>query len=310
MSLIRHDCLACGRSCHGTMIPIINDSERDRIEGFAKVMGLDSPMNGNFLRMNKGACLFLGDDNLCSIHKKYGAAQKPTVCRQFPLVATQTESEVRVEVDPSCYTAMSTWRNGTLVPDQPLVAATVNLSEFELSEEENILRLVSRAKTTAGLLGFMSGSTSRKPKAPAQFDVHLINLIQDAKISELLAEPDMGAAFASSIAAISRVETEQFKPPTTAPSKGRERWALETTRRVVWLRLTPNIPTVRGVALLTLAGATLAHWLSESDADYALFLAGWIRALRSPLFVGRLVPNAEALRRLSGVGKIELIRVR
>jgi Fe-S-cluster containining protein len=292
------------------MIPIIDNSERVRIEGFAKVMGLENPVNDRFLRMEKGACVFLGADNLCSIHKKYGAAQKPTVCRQFPLVATQTETDVRVSVDPSCYTAMSTWRTGTPVPDQPLVAATVNLSKFELDEEEKVLRLIARAKTTAGLLGLMAGSASRKPKAPSGFTENLIELVQNAKLSDLLKEPDMGRAFASSIESISRVEAVQFKPTAASPSKSRERWAIETTHRIVWLRLTPNIPTVRGVALLTLAGAMLAHWLSETDSDYALFLAGWIRALRSPLFVSRLVPNADALRRLSGVGKIELIRVR
>ena len=292
------------------MIPIINDSERARIEGFAEVMGLGDPMNGDFLRMVKGTCLFLADGNLCSIHKKYGAAQKPTVCRQFPLVATQTESDVRVEIDPSCYTAMSTWRTGTPVPDQPLVAATVNLSAFELSEEERVLRLIKRAKTTAGLLGLMSGSSSRKPKAPKGFNGRLIELIQTAKISELLKEPDMGVGFASSITAISKVEDKGFRVPATSPSRERERWSIETTRRVIWLRLTPNIPTVRGVALLTLAGATLAQWLSDNDADFALFLAGWIRALRSPLFVSRLVPNADALRHLSGVGRVELTRAR
>jgi len=292
------------------MIPIIDESERSRIIGFAELMGLGDPMNGNFLRMDKGACLFLGEDNLCSIHKKYGHMQKPAVCRQFPLVATQTESGIRVHVDPSCYTAMSTWRTGTPIPDQPLIASTINLSGFELSEEEKILRMVSRAKTTAGLLGLMSGSKSRKPKAPQGFDGNLIELIQNAKISELLTEPDMGAAFANSIAAIIQVEGCDFKAPTNSPSKVRERWAIETVRRVVWLRLTPNIPTVRGVALLTLAGATLAHWLCEKDDDFALFLSGWIRALRSPLFVRRLVPNADTLRRLSGVGKIGLIRAR
>jgi Fe-S-cluster containining protein len=296
--LIRHDCLACGGSCQGTRIPIVNDTERASVEVFARLLERERPIVDGFLRMVQGACLFLDDDNLCSLHKTYGAKAKPTVCKQFPMVATQTGETLRVQVDPACYTAMSSWQNGTTVPDQPLIAATISLDATEVSEEERVLQILKRETTVGGVLHRLSGSSSRKPTPPKGFEDRLVRLIQGAKLSDLLQESKMGVAFSGSISGVAAVEQADFARPRKALSRTRERWAIEATHRVVWLRLTPNVPTVRGVALLTLTGALLADWVSDNDADYAKFLAGWVRALRSPLFVGRLVSNTEALRAL------------
>lgn len=88
-------CTACCRQYHVSVTP----EERARIEaqGWDKEPDLQGvPLfvrSGGWFsssyRLNQrdgGACVFLGPDNRCRIHDKYGAAAKPLACRIYPYV--------------------------------------------------------------------------------------------------------------------------------------------------------------------------------------------------------------------------------
>lgn len=49
-----------------------------------------------------GRCVFLGDDNLCIVHKEAGAHVKPTACQFFPLHAVQAPDGIHVSLNTGC----------------------------------------------------------------------------------------------------------------------------------------------------------------------------------------------------------------
>ena len=97
---IRHECIACGSSCHLKVNLAKDDVER--ILKHAKEVGLKDTViekhrNRYWLRRTgSGACVFLSyKDDLprCSIY-----AIRPTACRLYPLIPVGS----RLKVDPLC----------------------------------------------------------------------------------------------------------------------------------------------------------------------------------------------------------------
>ena len=52
-----------------------------------------------------GACVFLGENNRCRIHARYGAEAKPLACRLYPFVLVPTGERWRVGLRFACGTA-------------------------------------------------------------------------------------------------------------------------------------------------------------------------------------------------------------
>ena len=104
----RVHCAACGNCCHLIVGPLTDtDIARvRRLDWGSK--GLEEPedwlrteqIDGRaerFLRHgDDDACVFLDPDNLCRIHKHFGAAEKPDACRLFPLAPVRRHGEVLV----------------------------------------------------------------------------------------------------------------------------------------------------------------------------------------------------------------------
>ena len=119
---IDHTCEMCGCSCLSQLVGPLTDEEHRNILNAHSVLGdqgdvpkaLNPIMKGlkpdgtclHFLNFPGKRCFFLGDDNLCKIHGKLGAMQKPAACRRFPVIAIQTESEIRLGIKPYCYANM------------------------------------------------------------------------------------------------------------------------------------------------------------------------------------------------------------
>lgn len=88
------DCHSCGDCCRSYAVPVTAD-ERRRIEGqgwealpeFAGVPFFVARGGEFFLNHRAdGGCVFLGADNLCRIHGKFGSAAKPLACRIYPFL--------------------------------------------------------------------------------------------------------------------------------------------------------------------------------------------------------------------------------
>ncbi|MBO4349348.1 MAG: YkgJ family cysteine cluster protein [Proteobacteria bacterium] len=119
---IDHTCEMCGCSCLAQLVGPLTDAEHQNILNAHSTLGEqgDVPKDVNpimkglkpdgtclyFLNFPGKRCFFLGDDNLCKIHGKLGAMQKPAACRRFPVIAIQTESEIRLGIKPYCYANM------------------------------------------------------------------------------------------------------------------------------------------------------------------------------------------------------------
>jgi len=97
---IRHECVACGASCH--LKVNLGKDDVDRILKYAQEKGITETIierhrNHNWLkRRANGACVFLkyeGKLPRCSIYDN-----RPTACRLYPLIPTS----MRLKVDPLC----------------------------------------------------------------------------------------------------------------------------------------------------------------------------------------------------------------
>ena len=87
------------------------------------------------------------------------------------------------------------------------------------------------------------------------------------------------------------------QPPPVALDPAQDAWAVETARRMVFLRLASTIPSVQAVPLLSLGGALACSW--TDPARFGPLLGGWSRVMRWRLLWGALIPDADALRWLA-----------
>jgi lysine-N-methylase len=88
------DCHSCGDCCRSYAVPATAD-ERRRIEGqgweqLPEFQGVPFFVKrGDEFYLNHradGGCVFLGPDNLCRIHAKFGSSAKPLACRIYPFL--------------------------------------------------------------------------------------------------------------------------------------------------------------------------------------------------------------------------------
>lgn len=112
------DCSGCGACCRMYIVPVTAE-ERRRIEGqgwesdpdfqgvpFFKQEG--TRLAGRTWRLNHradGACVFLGADNLCRIHAKFGSAGKPLACRVYPFMLVPAGDHWRLGLRYACPSA-------------------------------------------------------------------------------------------------------------------------------------------------------------------------------------------------------------
>ena len=88
------DCHSCGDCCRSYAVPVTAE-ERRRIEAQGwealpefKGVPYFVRRRGEFYLNHRadGGCVFLGADNLCRIHGKFGSAAKPLACRIYPFL--------------------------------------------------------------------------------------------------------------------------------------------------------------------------------------------------------------------------------
>ena len=72
----RHRCLTCGTCCQGVYVEV-GPEEVPRIEEAARALGVEDPIDDGGLRFENGRCVFLGEDLLCDIHRRFGGEAKP-----------------------------------------------------------------------------------------------------------------------------------------------------------------------------------------------------------------------------------------
>jgi lysine-N-methylase len=111
------DCQSCTNCCREYAVPV-TDEERRRIE--AQGWDQDRDLAGRRLwkrsgpwwkrryrlaHRPEGGCVFLGPDNLCRIHARFGAEAKPLACRLFPIMLVPAGDHWRVGLRFACPSA-------------------------------------------------------------------------------------------------------------------------------------------------------------------------------------------------------------
>jgi hypothetical protein len=84
---LRYDCAPCGRCCKGLgyaddLVHLGASKKLGRMAPFLDSAGGATPL-ASFYTYADG-CRFLGDDNLCDLHRQGGPGAKPRICRLFP----------------------------------------------------------------------------------------------------------------------------------------------------------------------------------------------------------------------------------
>jgi hypothetical protein len=126
-----------------------------------------------------------------------------------------------------------------------------------------------------------------------------IQALQAVDLADLLADPDTSPSLRHSLGPMAQALPKWNTIPGPPPLSDNARdFALDAAKRMVWLRLCPKIPSPAIVALLSLGGAMACGWTDAEDAAFGQALAGWMRAIRAPAVLGRLLPSPQALETL------------
>lgn len=305
--ILRHACLACGGSCHGVQVPVLGDEERARIQRLGALLGVADPVVDKHLRWTDGHCVFLDEARRCTLHSRFGSESKPRLCQQYPLIVVRADGELRVGVDPTCYTAVQTWRDGPELPEGAAVASRVDLPPDQQAWESRFLDQIEEPQANiAGLLALLTGAASVDGGLPDGFAGRWIRVLQEADLRDFSAE--MGAfpeALLRPLLSHGQGLDPSAPPAWPALSPEAEAWAIEATRRIVWLRMGHLVvPSVPAVAILLLSGAVSCGWAAGDLKQFGAYFAVWIRALRYTEFVRRLIPDGRTLGWLAtGLGR-------
>ncbi len=108
----RHTCRLCAHSCHNYTV-VLSELEARRLaldewRPLLHKVPDDLPLvqrQGAQYILNKrpdGACVFLGADGLCVIHKESHPESKPLACQMFPLQAVQAPDGVYLSLNSGC----------------------------------------------------------------------------------------------------------------------------------------------------------------------------------------------------------------
>jgi lysine-N-methylase len=164
---LAHGCVGCGGCCQGTDIGPLRDDDVARIrevdwspflpadvtpaEWIDEVPAEHSPTGApiRLMGMRKGRCVFLDGDRRCIIHAQRGAAQKPTLCRQFPFVFVRTPSgRVDVSFSTEC---RAWWQARQSAPPPSADPAQVEAIRALLAEGAPVLELSAPIEAADGL---------------------------------------------------------------------------------------------------------------------------------------------------------------
>ena len=141
---IRHKCLPnCGKCCESRFLGPLDDEYLKRAPDLHKRLSEIYPelqnknpyatveFNGQELKVmsitEQGACIYLGNDRLCRMHKHFGLSVKAIACRYYPITQVQTEDSLRIGVTSRCQNSHKTFNNGEIISPADLTG---------LSEEE------------------------------------------------------------------------------------------------------------------------------------------------------------------------------
>lgn len=270
---LRHACGLSGGCCQGHFVHVSGE-EAARITALAPALDVDEPLVDGQLRRIGGRCAFLGDDNLCRIHARFGADAKPTVCRQYPIVAIRAERDVRIGVDPGCLSGWRTWETADELDAGRFVATSRELDPRLLPVEDALVGMLEELPALAVLERLVG-------PLPAFFG-DLLRRAERGRLADRLVHPDTAPALRARLGPLADWlrKTQEMTPPVLDVRS--DAWVREVARRVVWLRLLHRAPHPAAGATLSLAGAALCAAVHPEFDRFGPAFAAWTRVMRAP----------------------------
>lgn len=299
----RHRCYGCGKCCYGHNVALLDDEEVARIEKHGAALEVPDPVVDGTLRFEQGQCVFLGEDLLCTIHAKYGFAEKPLRCQAWPLKAIKTEGELRFAVDPGCTNTWRSWKDGDVqeAPDTMVLRKGV-VGQQERGIELSILRRsLEPGATVASVAQLLCGNAHPSPTAelPEGFAQRVVTRVQATRFRQFLSKEELGWGIRSSLEHMPDAidSWDRTAPPAFDQlTPEQDAFALDVFRRKLYLREAPLPPKVLGDALLTMAGILACAWADPTPEVFGPALSTWTRILRFQAFWLRLAPEPQILR--------------
>ena len=196
---VRHLCIGNGGCCHGTLVRPMS-SERAAIQQRATEIGVKEPFDGQHLRMSQGQCVFLDPARRCRLPAAFGPEGKPALCRQYPRILVRTASEMRVGVDPGCYSAHASWRHGPqgAIPTD-MLGADSELPPEQQRQERALLGVTGPGATVAGVVRAMCPPVPEGPGLPPSFASRWVEMLQQAPLARVLDLPECGTAMQTAL---------------------------------------------------------------------------------------------------------------
>lgn len=303
---LRHVCHESGGCCQGH-VAVLSTDEVDRVRELAGTVGVTVPVRDDALAQVDGVCAFLDASRLCRIHSTFGYDAKPKTCRQYPLVAVRTEAEVRVGIDPGCLSAWKSWETGPRVAPDNLVASRVTAPGAVRAFESQLLdRLGVQGLGVAEALSLLTGELCQEGRLPANFARRWLVHLKERRLDEVFGRAGTAPVFRDHLVTAARGWNayplqDLSKWPLLDPEQ--ERWAIETTLRMVHLRFSAHLFQPAAVALITLAGAVAAAWADPTPDVWGPTFAAWTRAMRSDVLKAQLFPTAQSLQDIARGGE-------
>ena len=303
LSPLRHSCTGCGGSCQGSHAYLLDEEEVRRVAQYGAELEIPNPIEDGHLRQQAGSCVFLGSGSRCRIHAAYGADLKPTVCRQYPVVALRTESGLRVGIDPGCYTHLETYPAAPELEDARFVAKRLDIPSAQVSWEQAFLdRTEGDDVRVADVLSLLTGKKGNKRALPSGFARRLVRRLKQADLGVLLELPDTPIVMRIALRPVAEsIEGwNPNSPPRWGLARREDRFAVDAIRRMVHLRLASgSIPTVAGAALLMTCGVVVSAWTNPDPEPFGRAMAAWSRGIRVPAFWRSIVPDSAAIQELA-----------
>jgi len=301
---LRHECKASGNCCFGWRVRLVGDDEVERITAFGIEFGVPDPVEDGALRFADGGCGFRDPvDHLCRIHKAHGSAAKPKTCQQFPLRVTATEDGVRVGVDPGCTSTWQTWKDGPILPSEPLVPPAERIFDPQAkAAEDDLVSLTQEPEMTfAHYLGFIAGAPEAAPELPEGFGARVAQRLKAMRLMRFLDHPAIGPGMSEPLRHVARyidlgIPAERTARWAGTLADGMDDFVLDALRRQLFLRLgDPMLPPF-GQALVFSAGVLACAWADPTPEVFAPALSTWARVMRMKAVWGQFIPRPETVR--------------
>ncbi len=306
LSEMRHECRACGHCCHGHRVRLEDADEVALVESQAATLGIANPIEDGALRVQNGGCVFLESDQLCRIHKAFGATSKPRVCQQYPLRVSLTEIGWRVGIDPGCTNNWRSWRTGPIVAVVSLLEPHDNRRAPDPAEAQLLYFAAQRGMTIAAMIsqiaevgGVPQTGDGASDDLPEGFAGRLAARLKAMNLPRFLAAPAVGDGIRSCLghlpAMVASLDPEAPPEWEGRLDKASDAFTIEVLKRHLFLRVGDEPLPDFGQAIVLLAGAVACAWADARPEVYGPAISSWAKAMRHRAFWAALIPRPETL---------------